>query len=148
MVEALYILLRGGESLKLKYIAILLATILLATVAAWAANEYFKLPTSGYIETEYDITFNPTSIDWGNMSIGVPISYLVNITNTGTRNFTNLNVTCDDWSDNLIDFDLECNVLWEPLVINQSIIANFTLTIYEATQGDFTLDIYVSDVES
>ena len=79
------------------------------------------------------------------MTIGNSVVRSLNFTNTGTRNFTSLNITYSDWTLNLIDFELNCDALYEPLPINQSIIANFTLTIYEATQGPFSFDIYVSD---
>ena len=86
--------------MKLKYIAILLATILVATVAAYTVDYLLKLDTSGTYTGS--LVASPTSIYWGNMSIGVPVSYLVNITNTGTRNFTNLNVPAEPlWSVNV-----------------------------------------------
>ena len=133
--------------MTLKYIAILLATILLATVAAWAANEWFKLSTSGYVETEYDITFNPTSIDWGpeNMTIGVARIRNVTLTNSGTRNITSLNMTETNFSGGISEYWLEWDAEDEFLAIGESIVANFTLTIYKATEGSFSFDIYVSD---
>ena len=134
--------------MKKTTIAIILIVCLLAATAAVLANEYFfKMPTSGYVETDYGLTANQTSIDWGpeNVTIGNPVIRSVNFTNTGTKNFTSLTITYGDESSNLINFDLGCDAVWEPLAINQSIIANFTLTIYEATQGHFSFDIYVSD---
>ena len=67
--------------MKLKYVAILLATILVATVAAWAVNEYFITSPHVIVEVEeYAITFEANST---RITLGETILF------TGTYTYAN-----------------------------------------------------------
>ena len=81
--------------MKLKYIAILLATILLATVAAWAVNEYI---ISNHIIGEaenYILTLNVNaSSPW---MVGDTLKFTGTLTSS-TYYFPNVNVTL--WCNN------------------------------------------------
>ena len=128
-------------------IVVLALFAILVAVGYVAASYFLTIPTNGYIETEYGLTATPTSISWGppNMTIGAARTKSVDIINTGTRNFTSLNIQYSSETSNLLNFTLECDAVGLPLPIGKSVVANFTLTIYEATQGDFSFNIYVSD---
>ena len=122
--------------MKLKYIAILLATILLATVAAWAVNTYL-IETTGYYEGNLEIS--PTSIDWGSMTQNMNVTQSVNITNHGNEaTLTFLYIEPSGFNTTLI-----CDADGDTIMKDQTIQANFTLTIHNGTAGTFRFDIEV-----
>ena len=132
--------------MKKIWIIYALIAILVGAAVAWGISEYvLKVPTSGYIETNYALTSNMTAIDWGTMTVGNPKIVFMNITNTGTRNFTALGIYAENWTTNLISFDLYCNASSHPLEIGESITAEFTLIINTATEGSFSFDIGIKE---
>jgi hypothetical protein len=132
--------------IKLKWIIIVLTFLLVGAAIAWGLSEYvLKVPTSGYVETNYALTSNMTAIDWGTMTVGNPKTAFMNITNTGSRNFTSLDIYVENWTTNLISFDLFCTASSSPLEIGESITAKFTLIINTATEGSFSFDIGIKE---
>ena len=123
--------------MKLKYIAILLATILLATVAAYTVDYLLKIDTSGTYAGS--LVASPTSIAWGSMNQNSPKSQIVTLTNNGPT-ISNLTIECDDMPDFVFDFD--CNATEFPLAADESVTLNFTLTIYDGPAQPFNFSIY------
>ena len=128
--------------MKLKYIAILLATILLATVAAWAVNTYvLKYPSTAQgqvlkitVYLDGEVWANNTLRDWGGVESDTEYWCYLNITNSGQLNCTVAMSTVDlpsgwdqVWSMN--------NAFLEP---NEW--ANGTLTLTTATLEAVTYD--------
>ena len=101
------------------------------------------IPTGGFIN-EYDLTFTPTYIDWGNVTIGVSVTKNVNITNTG-KEIVNLTANATNPSDNLFNFTVSWIAEGNALPYNASLVTYFTLTVYNATAGPFKFDIEISD---
>lgn len=101
-----------------------------------------SIPTSGSTKI-YGLDPDPDSIFWGNMTIAEARIRSVNLTNTGNEALTNLNVTTSEVVG-LTDFSLSWNLEGQAIQPDQTLEADFTLTIYEASQKDFTFFITVN----
>lgn len=125
----------------------LFLTIFLISVGICYAIDQFLLPTHGVFQGEYGLTFNPTEIDWGNVTLDTPVIRSVQLTNTGTKDFWNLTASYGNETTNLINYTLFWDVSMNSdyLLIGESILANFTLVIYNATSGPFQFDIYIEE---
>jgi len=105
----------------------------------------YKLTITGkYTVVAEEITPNPLSIDFGNVTRGSLTQRLVTLTNTGTYDFKSLRMTHDFSS-------LEGNLTWngegKSLAVGESLDVLFTLAIsQDATLGaDFPLEIYIEE---
>jgi hypothetical protein len=73
-----------------------------------------------------------------------PISKSVDITNTGTKDITALHMTYTSSSTNLHAYTLTWNCEGLSLQVGYVITATFNLTVSEATEGAFTINISIN----
>jgi len=88
----------------------------------------------------------PASINWTEARLFTPVTRNSTITNNSDQT-ANLTVYTGNASANLYDYTLTWDaegILLEP---NESVTANFTLTLLNATGDTFTLDIVVAHKE-
>ena len=127
--------------------AVFLASILFGVTIAAPFIFTVLLPSFGVIQPGYNLSFQPNEINWGNVTVGDSVTRNTTITNNG-RDIASLNMTYGNQTANLLNYTLTWDAESEPLPNGYYIIANFTLTIYEAnitTSEAFTLDIWISD---
>lgn len=120
----------------------IIATVTFATVTALI--ELLPISWTGTIPSKTSISTNTTSISSGNITLGLPIVESIKLTNIGTTNVT-LNMTYTG-SANLIDYTLTWDCEGESLPVGYYITATFTLTVTEAEEGAFKIDIVIHDV--
>lgn len=124
--------------------AILLGTILLGNIVI--APLIFTLLSSGTVVQNYGLSVVPSSINWGNVTLNENVTKQVNITNTG-RNIASLNMTYNGTA-NLLNYTLEWTAENSTLLSGNSLIANFTLTVYTfnfTVTDQFSIDIQIGD---
>lgn len=144
---------KGGENVidKNKIKAALtimgLAALIVIPILTLPLLYKYTLPTSG-VQVEYGLSANPDIIDWGNCGLNEKVNRSVILTNTGSKDFMNLNQTYGNPSINLVNY----NVTWDAegfsLAIGETLKVNFTLIINEfnsATGNIFTFDIYIGE---
>lgn len=128
-----------------KYLgAIALVTLVLGSAIVLANMLYFLLPSTGIVN--YSLTFNPTEIDWGNVTLNENVTRSVTITNNG-GNITALNMTYNG-TTNLLNYTLTWDVEGLNLPYDYYVTADFTLIIYEANitvTDQFNIDIWIGD---
>jgi len=90
------------------------------------------------------LTAVPPSIDWTGVSLFTPVTRNTTITNNSDQT-ANLTVYTMNASANLHDYTLTWDAESYILDPTESVTANFTLTVLNATEGGFTLDIVVAD---
>jgi hypothetical protein len=130
---------------KLYVIAILIIALLVGVAVGTTLQDILRIPTSGDLDLTYGLTANPTSIYWGNITLNTPITKQLNLTNTGTKPIANLTASYGNETSNLVDYTLAWDAEDFALPIGASILANFTLTILDATGDRFSFDIYIAD---
>ena len=126
--------------MKLKYIAILLATILLATVIAWVASEYLidhqidQSATIATIDVYLDDTLidDPYSLDWGSVALGETYFYVLKVVNTGASTIT-VNFVVESLPTDWIQ-------TWEDSSAHTPLV-DVVLAPTEEQSGDLTLTI-------
>lgn len=124
--------------------AITVSTFLLGYVVVAPLIYKLVIPSTGTVIYS-ELSADPTSIDWGDIYNGSVSERNTTLTNTGTRPFTSLNMTYGNASLNLINYTVTWDAEDIALPVGQSLMANFTLTVYNATAGPFNLDIYIQD---
>jgi len=139
--------LKGGETMKKQNLVfpILLLTAFLAGNLV-IAPLIFHLPSFGTVTQDYGLTVEPSAINWGNVSLNENVTRQVNITNTG-RNIASLNMTYNGTA-NLLNYTLGWDGEELALPSATNLVANFTLTIYEANvtvSDQFNIDIQIGD---
>jgi len=105
------------------------------------------IPSFGTVTLPIDVSCNPSSINWGNVTVGDSVTRNTTITNNG-RDIASLNMTSGNQTVNILNYTLTWDAEFESLPNGYYIIANFTLTIYEANitaSEAFTLDIWIND---
>ena len=126
-------------------VAIICIAILTFTTLVYALHLILKIITQGTIELEYALTAEPSNIDWGNVTLNTPINRSVDIDNVGTKNMTSLTMKYENPSANLLNYTVLWNCEGLDLPVGDVITATFTLTVYEATEGAFSFDIWIGD---
>lgn len=124
----------------IKWFALIAAFFLIGAAAATAYQLYIQ--STGTYRGE-EITADPTTIIWGDITTDIPTSRLIKLTNTGNIAFTHLTITNSTTDD--ITYTLTCNATGTPLPVGASIHANFTLTITSGTYEDFQIDIDIGE---
>ena len=123
---------------------ILIASLTFATLA-YGVPTLLTITGTGTIPSIYKLTSNSTTISWGNpITLDVPISKSLTITNEGTKNVTKLTMNYTA-SPNLHDYSLTWNCENQTLPIGHEITATWTLTVTEAADGLFTITINIAD---
>jgi len=130
------------RNLTTLFLILIIAT---ATFAIALAAYSYLLPSIGTITTEYALIVEPSPINWGTFNLTTPITQQANITNTGTRNFEALNMTSNLNSGAVYNYTLTWDAEGIKLPMGYYVVANFTLTVYNATDGDFQIDIHIQD---
>lgn len=125
---------------KLKILAVLLVSVLIGVGIAVAVKQYV-IPSTGYYKGELFI--DPSSIDWGNLTRGASSIRSINLTNAGP-DITSLNMTHTLKSGNLYNYTLTWNVEGNSLPTGTWTTATLNLTIYDADEGPFSIDITVN----
>lgn len=135
-----------------KYIALLLAGILLGTVGAQLIKEYL-IPTIGTVETvEASITWlndgSPvTSIDWGPVENSTAyILEPINITNIGTTPF-NLTLFATSLSPSIISLVLSWNYTDTTLYPSNFVIVELTQIVTATGAYSYTTRIVATQTE-
>lgn len=109
-----------------------------------AVTDFLTIPTTGHVETSGDLRVFPDTLDWGNVSFNVPISRNVNLTNVGNATITNLNLTWIETTSILINYSIVWNLEGSSINPLETKGATFILTVYDADEGDFTLNLMVN----
>ena len=122
---------------------LIIAIIAVATFAVVLAIYPLIIPSTGTVQLEYGLSASPANINWGNVTLGVPVIQTVDIENIGTKNITSLAMTYQP-CPNLINYTLTWDYEGFGLPIGYYVTANFTLTVYEAVEGPFSFDIYIN----
>jgi len=130
--------------LNKKFLAVLIPILAVNLIfLVYGLYEYsLAIPNSGSTKI-YGLDPEPDSIFWGNMTISEARIRSVNLTNTGNEALTNLNITTSDVVG-LTDFVLSWNLEGYEIQPDQTLQADFTLTVYEASQKDFSFFITVN----
>ena len=105
------------------------------------------IPSSGTVTLPIDVSSNPSTLDWGTVTVGASNTKQVNLTNSGTP-LTALNMTYGNATTNLVNYTVTWDAEGLPLPTNSWLLANFTLAIYEANitaSEAFTLDVWIND---
>ena len=125
--------------------AILITAIITAAIAYGANYLLTEVLNSGtYKKKEYGVTLSPSALTWPGMTDGEPVTQTVNITNSGTIPITNMTAEEGD-AIGLINYTLGWTGEGESLAVGQSLLVNFTLTIYDALDGSFSFKIWISE---
>ena len=122
--------------------SIIIAFALALTITA-AASYILDIPTSG-ITTTKDMTADPSSINWGTVTVGEPATKTATLTNTGNTPFTLLNMTTSNVKG-LTSFTCTWNLEGAELNPAENIIAEFTLTVHSHTETNFSFDIIITE---
>jgi len=140
----------GGENLKktLLTIAVIVGAFLFGNVVVAPFIVLLLIPTTGtVVYGPPELTFSPSSIDWGTVIVDENVSRSVNITNTGGPTGI-LNMSTANASANLLNYSLTWDLIDWFLESDESVLANFTLTIYEANTtvtNDFNFNIIIGE---
>jgi len=128
---------------SVKFGSIIFGCILVLSSLVYALHEgLLTIPTQGIL-THAEIKSVPTSIQWGNMSIGVPNIKTVRIDNISNVTIFGLTMNYSlpvGWNASLT-WNLEA----ENLTFGQSKHADFNLTVYDAPEGPFNFNITIDD---
>lgn len=125
-----------------KLLATLTFVIFLSFIFVTQAVEQLVIPQTGKIVTPPSISANPSSINWGNVTIGESYTETCEISNSGTSPAL-LNMTYDNITLGVLTWDFEN----QTLPASSTVLVNFTLTInLTAPQGDFAFNIYINVV--
>ncbi len=127
-------------------VTVLAAAILIGNVVVAPYIFTVLLRSHGRIIREYELTFNPTEIDWGNVTLNTPVTRNTTITNVG-HDVASLNMTYNATS-NLINYTLTWDAEGQSLPYAASLTVNFTLTVYEfnwTVTDQFSIDINIRD---
>jgi hypothetical protein len=89
-----------------------------------------------------NFTVSSTSIDWGNVTVGVPMNETVVLTNTGNKPLR-VNMTYDKVVG-LSNFSLIWNLEATIIESKGNATANFQLTIFNYTESSFSFDIIIT----
>ena len=129
---------------KKTLLLVILIGILVGAGLACAATQ-LRIPTAGNITGEINLQCTPQTIEWDSVTLNTPVIRSVNITNVGTRNVATLNMTYENPSTNLLDYTVTWDCEAQPLPHSAWVIANFTLTITDGTEGPFSFDISIQE---
>jgi len=134
-------------SRKAKLFAIAIITIVMITIpSVIAVTLLTTIPTSGTFTSAYGVTLVPTSVDWGNVTMGVPVTRTVSITNTGTKHITSLAMSTASWTGiGLTDFTLTWDLGGQALNVGVTKTATFVFTLTAPVSSVWSFDIKVSD---
>lgn len=125
-----------------KKLLVLLPLCLLVGVAIGVAVKNYLIPSTGYYTGE--LLIEPSSIDWGNLTRGNSSIRSVNLTNSGP-DIASLNMTYSLKTGTLYDYTLSWDAEDKTLATGYFLTATFNLTIYDADEGNFEIDIAVAD---
>ena len=124
--------------MKKSLIVYALVIILIGAVVGGLAAKYLaEIDTTG--EYEGNLELSPSTFNWGILKQNESVTKSVNITNHGDT--ATLNFTYDEPMG--FNTTLECDAQDATINKDQTIMANFTLTIHNGTAGQFNLKIYV-----
>jgi len=131
---------------------LLIAAIVIAGVVAYAVQQATPPAENGETPDNSDqlephmspLTAVPPSINWTGVSLFTPVTRNSTITNNSDQT-ANLTVYTGNASANLHSYTLTWDAEGIMLEPNESVTANFTLTLLNATEGGFMLDIVVAD---
>ena len=138
---------------SLKWTLILAVAFVAGVALAVMAQTLTELPATSQInQTDPHMSpfkIEPNTIDWGLVTVTIPVTRSVNITNLGS-NSTRLNMTSRNATGALENGSYALTWDAENLTLpsNGWLLANFTLTIYEANvtlTDQFSLDIWIGD---
>lgn len=131
---------------KMVYATTFFAIAILSLTFAFAAILPLTIHTEGTYDTAMNITVDPTTIDWGQVEIGVSVIRTANITNEGGTNVDSLHFTTATYTGiSAVDFTLTCDLEGSPLTVMDSEIATFTFTLVNPVSATFNFDIVVNE---
>jgi len=128
-------------------VMLLIAAIVLAGVAAYVVQQTAPPAENGETPDNHmsPLTAVPASINWTGVSLFTPVTRNSTITNNSEQT-ANLTVYTGNASANLYDYTLTWDAEGILLQPTESVTANFTLTVLNATVGDtFSFKIVVAD---
>lgn len=107
----------------------------------WATKTLLTIPTSGNVP-ESGLDSVPASIEWGNMTKGVPVLKLLSITNTGDIDVPNLNMTytLPPSFVGTLTWDIE----GQTILVGETKMATLILTLTDMPEGPFSFDININ----
>jgi len=126
--------------------AVFLASILFGVTIAAPFIFLVLIPSFGTVALPIDVSVDPVNIDWGTITIGNSTLRNPTLTNNG-KDIAALNMTYGNTTGVLVgaNYTLTWDAEGDPLPNGYYIIANFILTVYNATEGAFTVDIWIND---
>jgi len=127
----------------LKQATLLLMGFLMFSFGVFAVTRYLRVPTGGEINLMGNLVADPSNFSWGNVALKVPVTRSVNLTNTGNATITKLNLTYVQTTTILINYTVSWNLEGWSINPSETLKANFTLTVYNATKGSFALELYI-----
>jgi len=130
-----------NERLKMATLAFVVFVLFVGLVCA-VYNYTLTIPTSGIV-TSSGLEANPSTIDWGNVTVGTEVSKSVTLTNTGNVQLSGLNMTISNVVG-LISYTLTWDTEGKSIAPAQSLNATFTLTVFEYNATNFSFDIIIT----
>lgn len=131
-----------GKSIKVGSI-IFVGIVVLSSVVFAFYEGLLTIPTQGTL-TYAEIQSVPSSIQWGNMTYGVPNIKTVRIDNVSNVTITGLTMNYTfpvDWNASLT-----WNLEGQNLTVGQSLWADFNLTVFDTPEdGPFNFSIDIDD---
>ena len=99
---------------------------------------------NGHLTPLAGLSATPTSIEWGNVTVGLAVTRAVNLTANG-EDIGSLNMTVANYTSNLRNYTVTWDAEGYPLKSGESVMANFTLTVRDADTGNFHIEFLVGE---
>jgi len=131
-----------NERLKMATLAFVVFVLFVGLVCA-VYNYTLTIPTSGKIVTSPGLEANPSTIDWGNVTVGTKVSKSVTLTNTGNVQLSRLNMTISNVVG-LTNYTVTWNLEGQSINPAQSLNATFTLKVFEYNATNFSFNIIIT----
>lgn len=125
---------------KIVIVTILIISIIVGAIAAYAYTIYITIPTSGSVKVPPNVTATPGTIKWGTFLKGINTTSMqyINLTNIGDYPTNPLIIQAPDMPTTYILYE---NISGLTIPAHSWIIANFTLVADTTTPQDFSFNI-------
>jgi len=134
---------------KLVLLLIFIGLLIVGGAAAYIVQQNMP-PTDGdeipdgHMTPLAGLSATPSTIEWGNVTVGLAVTRAVNLTADGT-DISSLNMTVANHTANLRNYTVTWDAEGYPLKSGESLLANFTLTVRDADKGNFHMTILVGE---